>query len=104
MLHTQKQESPPQPTAGTADPSDADTRTVERIPAERPMVDVRGLHKSYGSTPVLRGIDLRVDPGEIVALLGPNGAGKTTLISILSTLVKPDAGSARIAGADVVQR
>ena len=68
------------------------------------MIAVRGVTKSFGATEVLRGIDLTVARGEIVALLGPNGAGKTTLINVLSTLVTPDAGSATIGGFDVVRQ
>jgi ABC-2 type transport system ATP-binding protein len=67
-----------------------------------PAIEIRGLRKSFGSQTVLRGIDLTVPAGTIFALLGPNGAGKTTLIHILSTLVAPDAGFARVAGHDVV--
>ena len=62
---------------------------------------VRGLEKSYGELQVLRGVDLDVAPGSIVALLGSNGAGKTTVVSILSTLLGADAGSASVAGHDV---
>jgi len=68
-----------------------------------PMIAVQGLHKSYGRTDVLRGVDLAVRRGEIFALLGPNGAGKTTTVNILTTLVRPDGGTATIAGADVVK-
>lgn len=64
---------------------------------------VNALQKKFGKQIVLDGIDLDVQKGEIFALLGPNGAGKTTLINILSTLVLPDAGSARVAGFDVVR-
>ncbi|MCS5734065.1 ATP-binding cassette domain-containing protein [Herbiconiux daphne] len=67
----------------------------------RPMIDVAGLTKSYGSNAVLRGVDLAVAQGEIFALLGPNGAGKTTTVNVLTTLVTPDGGTARIAGVDV---
>jgi ABC-2 type transport system ATP-binding protein len=67
------------------------------------MIAVRGVTKSFGKTPVLRGIDLTVARGTVVALLGPNGAGKTTLINILSTLVAPDGGTATVAGHDVVR-
>jgi ABC-2 type transport system ATP-binding protein len=67
------------------------------------MIAVRGVTKSFGKTAVLRGIDLTVARGSIVALLGPNGAGKTTLINILSTLVAPDAGTATVGGHDVVR-
>ncbi len=64
-------------------------------------IRVVGLEKSYTDVPVLRGVDLTVQPGTIVALLGANGAGKTTLIRILSTLISADSGSASVAGYDV---
>jgi ABC-2 type transport system ATP-binding protein len=64
-------------------------------------VEAYGLDKFYGPLKVLDGIDLRVERGTVYALLGPNGAGKTTTIRILSTLVRADAGSARVAGFDV---
>ncbi|ANZ42135.1 ABC transporter [Lentzea guizhouensis] len=67
------------------------------------IVETEGLTKRYGSTTVLAGLDLKVAEGSVLALLGPNGAGKTTTIRILSTLTRPDAGSARIAGHDVVR-
>ena len=66
-----------------------------------PAIEAKGLNKSYGVVPVLREFDLRVEGGELCALLGPNGAGKTTIVRILSTLVRADAGSARVAGLDV---
>ena len=69
---------------------------------DEPAVQVRGLTKSYGAQRVLSGIDLQVPPGTVFALLGPNGAGKTTTVRILATLVRPDAGQARVAGCDVV--
>jgi ABC transporter len=65
-------------------------------------VTVRGLVKSYGEVKALVGVDLDVAPGTVLGLLGPNGAGKTTIIRILTTLLRPDAGSARVAGLDVV--
>jgi ABC-2 type transport system ATP-binding protein len=64
---------------------------------------VRGLVKSYGSVQALVGVDLQVAQGTVLGLLGPNGAGKTTIIRILTTLLKPDAGSARVDGLDVVR-
>ena len=60
-----------------------------------------GLRKRFGSTEALRGVDLRVEWGTVCALLGPNGAGKTTAIRILTTVLTPDGGSARVAGFDV---
>ncbi|MFC4099794.1 ATP-binding cassette domain-containing protein [Paenibacillus xanthanilyticus] len=67
-------------------------------------IEIRNLHKSFGNHHVLKGLDLDVPAGSIFALLGPNGAGKTTLIHILATLVIPDQGTARVAGADTVRQ
>ncbi|RJK94744.1 ABC transporter ATP-binding protein [Vallicoccus soli] len=75
--------------------------TTDLQPEPGPAIHVRGLEKSYGDLPVLRGVDLAVERGSIVALLGSNGAGKTTLVRILSTLLRADAGSARVDGFDV---
>ena len=69
-----------------------------------PIVEVEGVERSFGDTRALCGIDLAVPEGSVVALLGPNGAGKTTLVRILSTLIPPDGGTARIAGFDVVKQ
>ena len=65
-------------------------------------VEVHGIGKSFGPVDALRDISFHVGRGEVVALLGPNGAGKTTTVEILSTLTRPDSGSARVAGHDVV--
>jgi oleandomycin transport system ATP-binding protein len=66
------------------------------------IVEVQGLERRFGSTWALRGIDLAVRQGTICGLLGPNGAGKTTAVRILATLLRPDGGSARVGGFDVV--
>jgi ABC-2 type transport system ATP-binding protein len=68
----------------------------------RPMIEARGLHKSFGDTHALRGLDLSVAEGTILGVLGPNGAGKTTAVRILTTLTRPDAGEATVAGIDVL--
>ncbi|MEV1002459.1 ATP-binding cassette domain-containing protein [Nonomuraea sp. NPDC050202] len=68
-----------------------------------PIVVAEGLHKSFGSTHALRGLDLNVPKGTVCGVLGPNGAGKTTAVRILATLSVPDAGHARVAGYDVVR-
>ena len=65
-------------------------------------IEAIGLVKSYGRVRVLDGVDLGVAPGSVFALLGPNGAGKTTTVRILATLLRADAGQARVAGFDVV--
>jgi ABC-2 type transport system ATP-binding protein len=65
-------------------------------------IQAEGLKKSYGDVNALAGVDLAVPPGTVLGLLGPNGAGKTTAVRILTTLLPPDGGSARVAGLDVV--
>lgn len=66
----------------------------------QPVIDTRGLLMSYGTTPVLHGVDLRAHRGEVLALLGPNGAGKTTTIEILEAFRKRSAGEVRVLGTD----
>jgi ABC-2 type transport system ATP-binding protein len=67
-------------------------------------VELRAVRKSYGPTEALRGIDLRVEPGELVAILGPNGAGKTTAISLMLGLRQPTAGEVRLFGLPAMDR
>ena len=74
---------------------------MNTTPGRHP-VEAAGLVKRYREVTALDGLDLAVAEGTVLGLLGPNGAGKTTAVSILATLITPDAGSARIAGADVV--
>ena len=66
-------------------------------------IEAEGLRKRYGAVEALRGVDLYAEKGIVLGLLGPNGAGKTTAVRILTTLIKPDAGSAHVAGVDVVR-
>jgi len=66
-------------------------------------IEVHGLTKAYRNVTVLAGVDLAVHRGSIQALLGPNGAGKTTLVHILTTLIKADTGTARVAGFDIAR-
>jgi len=68
-----------------------------------PAVSVSGLRRRYGEVEAVRGIDLSIDADETFGFLGPNGAGKSTTINILCTLIKPTAGSAQVAGYDVVR-
>ena len=70
--------------------------------ASASIVSARGLVKRYGEITALAGLDLDVPGGTVLGLLGPNGAGKTTAVSILTTLVRPDSGTATVAGVDVM--
>ena len=65
------------------------------------MIEVEGVVKHFGDVPALRGIDLSVEAGAVVALIGANGAGKTTLVRILATLLVPDSGRAAVGGWEV---
>jgi ABC-2 type transport system ATP-binding protein len=76
---------------------------LEAGPGGEAAITVRGVRKSYGSVEALAGVDLDVARGTVVALLGPNGAGKTTLVRVLTTLLRPDAGTAQVLGCDVVR-
>lgn len=83
-------------------PSTADTG--ERVlpkEGEPPAVEVRGLSKAFGRCRAVSGVDLVIRRGECLALFGPNGAGKTTLLRVLAGVLKPSAGSVRIAGNDL---
>ena len=66
-------------------------------------IEAEGLRKTFGKVEALRGVDLAVPQGGVCALLGPNGAGKTTAVRVLATLTRPDGGTARVAGHDVVR-
>jgi len=74
--------------------------TTSRV--QGPVIYARGLEKSFKELRVLRGVDFEVERGSVFAMLGSNGAGKTTVVRILSTLLKADAGTARVHGFDVV--
>jgi ABC-2 type transport system ATP-binding protein len=69
-----------------------------------PAIEVNNLHKAFSGRAAVAGASFFVEQGEIYSLLGPNGAGKTTTISILSTLLRPDSGEARIMGASVTEK
>ena len=66
------------------------------------MIEIKNIHKSFGTLEVLKGVDLTVKKGEIVSIIGKSGAGKTTLLQIMGTLDKPDSGSLVINGVDVL--
>ena len=84
------------------------TTTTATTSASNPLgselaIDARGLVKQFGSNRAVDGVDLAVPTGSVYGVLGPNGAGKTTTVSMLATLLRPDAGSATIFGYDVVR-
>src|ERR671930_2396581 len=68
-----------------------------------PMIEAAGVVKLFGKTTALDGLDLSADQGVILAVLGPNGAGKTTFVRCIATLIKPDEGTLRVFGHDVVR-
>lgn len=72
-------------------------------PGSGPAIQVHGIRKHFGHLEALRGVDFRLGKGEFLSLFGPNGAGKTTLIRILSALTRPTAGTATVAGYDVLE-
>ena len=78
--------------------------TLHRMDPQSPAICTEGLAKRYGKTTALVGLDLAVPPGTVQGVLGPNGAGKTTLVRILATLLRPDAGRARVGGFDVARQ
>jgi heme exporter protein A len=67
-------------------------------PADAPLVEARGLTRNYGAVRALRGVDLTLQAGEVMLVLGPNGAGKSTLLRSLAGLLRPQAGTVRVAG------
>ncbi len=69
---------------------------------EAPILEVRGLHKSFGALEVLKGIDLAVAKGELVFVIGPSGSGKSTLLRCCNRLEEPSSGSIRVEGIDVM--
>jgi ABC-2 type transport system ATP-binding protein len=79
------------------------TRAAATAAATAPAIRVEGLRKTYGTQVVLDGIDLEVPEATVFALLGPNGAGKTTAVHVLSTLLRPDAGTVHVAGIDALR-
>lgn len=83
-----------------ADTSEAVQKDTECTDAS---ISAEGVSKRFGEIQALDTVDLAVDPGTVFALLGPNGSGKTTLVRILTTLLKPDSGTARVGGYDVIR-
>ena len=71
------------------------------LPPTSPMIELTGLTKRYGSFTAVNAIDLTVPAGELFGFLGPNGAGKTTTLRMIAGILKPTAGTVRIAGIDL---
>ena len=81
------------------------TATVVPYPsaASAPVLELAGVHKSYGELEVLHGIDLGITAGELIAIVGPSGSGKSTLLQVMGTLDRPSSGVIRLAGQDVAE-
>jgi len=92
----------PSTTKETTTRTAAGSRAASGHRGSDPAIEVTGLAKSFGEVRALDGVDLVAAPGTVLGLLGPNGAGKTTAVRVMTTLLKPDAGRARVAGLDVV--
>ncbi len=88
---------------GTAQAAATQRRAATASDATEAAISVRGLTKSFGDVRALDDVDFEAAPGTVLGLLGPNGAGKTTAVRVLATLLKPDAGTASVAGLDVVR-
>jgi simple sugar transport system ATP-binding protein len=82
-------------------PETAPTQERATATGTPPRVEMRGIYKSYGALDVLRGVDLRIAPGEVVGLVGDNGAGKSTLMKMLAGAETPDRGQIRIDGVEM---
>src|SRR5690606_19677386 len=78
------------------------SRMEQQVSGSDAAIGVESVERSFGEVKAWRGISFGVPAGSVLGVLGPNGAGKTTTVSVLSTLVKPDAGRATVAGFDVV--
>jgi ABC-2 type transport system ATP-binding protein len=88
--------------AGTAVPTSVAGRSAREVDAEAPVVlAISGLMKRYGGTVAVENVDLEVRAGSFYGIVGPNGAGKTTTLSIVTGLLRPDAGTVTVLGADV---
>jgi|tagenome__1003787_1003787.scaffolds.fasta_scaffold20951239_3 ABC-2 type transport system ATP-binding protein len=96
--------APPSPILCSMITNSLEVAAGEATLREEPAVQVRGLRKSYGELEALRGVDLTVRRGEVLALLGPNGAGKTTLVEILEGHRMADAGEVSVLGHDPARR
>ncbi|MEM9185557.1 MAG: ABC transporter ATP-binding protein [Planctomycetota bacterium] len=79
------------------------TPSAKRPAPDRPLIELRGLHRVFGDTHAVRGVSFEVYPGQVFGYIGPNGAGKTTSMRILATLDEPSAGDALVDGLSVIE-
>ena len=87
--------------ASLSTPAGAFAANRKPVYASQPLLEIRGLSKSFGGIRAVAGLDLTVMPGHIVAVIGPNGSGKTTFFNLVTGLTRPDAGRVRFAGEDM---
>ncbi len=92
---------PPRPAPGRADPGDPRRAPVRRRPMSVPILDVIDLHAAYGRIEVLRGVNLTIPKGAVMALLGPNGGGKSTLVKVISGQKRATSGDIHLGGVHV---
>src|ERR1700731_5372302 len=79
----------------------AGSHTFVWMPKGRPMLEARGLSKSYGSVPAVQNVTFRLEPGQVLGYLGPNGSGKSTTVKVLTGLLQPTHGQVLFEGKDI---
>ncbi len=98
------QSAQPRASSGSVPERASRATRVDGSAIDGPAISATGLSKRFGDVKALDGVDIEVPTGSVLGLLGPNGAGKTTAVRVLTTLLKPDSGSATVAGMDIVDQ